>query len=204
MSQIQTGSFPRQDLKPTNVVLYDGPVSNIAQFTAGGVRVANLNIQPTLVQKWAVIGWSIRMRIGLQLATPGTVTGQGLATYGRLGDVWVGLVADASASNAGGVDVTPGIVKPGSASFPFDLSTFEKVFDGSSDPIRQPANLTIADQYQLIGVTYGLPSPIEVVSGTQLQMALVQTPTLAGPGMFGLIVYSCDFSVIYNDNTNAN
>lgn len=191
--QVLAGQFDRVDpaYQPGFMVLVDGDGTPTTGYTPGATRVDQLPFSPTLVEKWSVIGYSVRVRLGLSR----TITdGQ---MWGRLGSLWAGLISDSS-------------LKPAQyANFPIDLSTFVKVFDGAQDEIRwvtNPGSFTapgnIPDNtYTLIADTFMLPQPVEVRSGAQVQMCLVQTPSLltVSAGTMQFNVRDCTYSVIYND-----
>jgi hypothetical protein len=188
-SQTLPGTFRRSlGLGPDHVVLTDlGP--NFADWTTGAVRVSPMPIWPSLMQRWRVLGFSTRGRLyGVRVNPP---------TFGRLGKLLVGLLVDAPLTDAGS-----GL--PGVAQFPVDLSTFDTVWDGQQDQLRfiappfVPAALIPDESCGLIGKTFMFPSPVEVGSGAQMQMAAVLTPSLTA-GALNLVLKSLDYSLIYEE-----
>lgn len=184
--QVLAGEFPT--LPPTNSVYGDTIAGPTTGFTTGLTRVVPLQLQPTLVERWQIIGYSVRIRLGLAFFLP---SGQ---IWGRLGQLWTGLVTDSS--------LTPANV----ATFPSDLSTFVKVWDGQNDDIREvnlnELNAGTANPlgYTLIAQTFMLPQPIEIRSGSQIQMALVLTPSMITTLTAAeLVILRASYSVIYND-----
>lgn len=172
-------------------ILIDENVTVTTAYTTGAVRSADLQVQPSLTEKWQILGWTVRAHIGLFLQAIG-----GGQYHGRLGDLWGGLVVDADLPQSGAPF-------SGGAQFPPDLSTFAKIWDGGTDPIRRCLVLTDREKYQLAQLTYTLPQPVDVRPGSNLQMAVVLTPSLMGIGPGGssvdLVVADAYYSVLYDD-----
>lgn len=223
-SQSLYGSFPVQQSNLGNVpgfVLSDAVLSNGAnpgQRTKGATRIVEITNKPTLLEKWSIIGWTVRLRIGL-------IIGQ-LPVYGTIGDLWAGMIINNPQNSDGGTLVTnqPPLwigrtealssnlfttISP--PSLPSDLSTFSKVWEGRTDPIVPlPGTGTVdttASDCTLIGITYPFSLPIDVRNADRLQFGLILTPSLIGgaadihavTNQVEFIVKTASFSVLYDD-----
>lgn len=209
MSQTTAGRFP---LDPNFVgsginALVGAEFSPMNAFatrrTNGFIRTAQLQNQPTIMESWNLLGWSVRARL-VAAGTPQNMFGGGPFTspWARLGDLWVGLMLDAPLQNAGGFQLSGVTDAPGIAAFPQDLSTFGKLWAGS-DPVawisdsQASLGINIADQdCSLLGLTFMFGSPIRARSGAQLQMTTILTPSITNG--VSLYLRSMDFSVIYD------
>jgi hypothetical protein len=196
--QIQSGVFARMQASGSPASLYvflEDQIDPATSYTPGVVRVSTLTAQPNLAERWTLLGWSIRARVGVALPTPAFNP----HPYGRIGRLWAGLLVDATMSNQGGLLLN--VQQPGGASLPLDLSTFTVIWDPSETPmpIFDPAGAVPAeDQFGIIGQTYMLPAPIEAHSGSQMQMALILDHCLLAQSI-GVILLSCEYSLIYDD-----
>lgn len=208
MSDILTGTFPPKDLflGTVGALIEAGNAGGVGlppAWTAGVIRVVPVGVQPSLVQRWTVLGFSVQIRIAMQFTPRNVFNSQPLAAYGTFGKLYAGLLFDATTSNSGGM--MNGSQLPGGAYFPFDLSTFTVVWDGSEDSARviaQGAGNAPDSSFSLLAETFMFPSPVAIRSGSNMEMALVLTPSVLSPCDAGLIVRSCAYSVIYDDNTN--
>jgi hypothetical protein len=183
--QAVTGTFTK--LLFSSVIL-DQQQSASADWTKGAIRTAQVPIQPTLMQKWRIMGFSARAQLGVvrALANP---------FYGHWTDLWAGLLVDKTMSDFQGIQGDRG-----SVTLPQDLSTFAKLWSDRDNPpppiITTPYDIAAGQGW--FGLTYMLPNPLEVRAGAQVSMALILMPMLLGFGM-GFKVGSCDFSVLYDD-----
>lgn len=159
-------------------------------WTAGATAVEQIAIQPHLTEKWRVLGWTIGV-IGQSIVS-GSAANPG---YGRFGTLWAGLLIDTLLpAGAGG-------------QLPQDLSTFAKLWDGSSDAafpqaglgqnFPNPERFLLVSTRAPLGLTFMLPEPLAVQPGQQFQMALVLTPSLIAAA--GIGIADGIFSVIYDD-----
>jgi hypothetical protein len=184
--QAVTGAFTNTQI--TGAVILDQQQGASTDWTKGAIRTMPVAIQPTLVQKWRILGFSARAQLGIVRALLNPF-------YGRWTDLWVGLLVDKSISDFSGIQGDRG-----SVTLPQDLSTFAKLWDGQRDPpppiITTPYAINPGQGW--FGLTYMLPNPLDVRSGAQISMALILMPMLLAFGM-GFKVGSCDFSVLYED-----
>jgi hypothetical protein len=184
--QAITGSFTR--LQITGAVILDQQQGASADWTKGAIRTMPVAIQPTLMERWRIVGFSVRAQLGIvrALANP---------FYGRWTDLWSGLLVDTTMSEFSGIQGDRGAV-----TLPQDLSTFAKLWSGQTDApppiITSPFAITAGQGW--FGLTYMLPAPIDVRLGAQISFALILMPMLLGFGM-GFKVGSCDFSVLYDN-----
>jgi hypothetical protein len=196
------GSFPRVDGVGTYVILdatdltLAGVVHDVGR-TVGDVRTSQPLAQPTLTQRWTLLGWSIRLQIGYRNGPPAPPSMQNY--WGTLGDLWAGVAINGSLKDAGGVISTgPTVRRKGEASLPQDLSTFAKVWT-KDDPILRADGS--ADPSQPVGLTYMLPAPLPIRPGDTMQMALIWTSSVLG-GFVVLKVPSCDYTILYDDDAS--
>lgn len=181
--QVLAGEFQRD---ATGLVIApDVGLAGSTTYTPGATRTDPLHLQPTLVETWSIVGFTVRVRLALMASTN---VGQ---VWGRLGTLWAGLITDSS------------LPSQQLAGFPTDLSTMTAIWDGKQDEVRTvPLAVPVNPlDCSLIAATFMLPQPISVRSGSQLQMGLVLTPSMltCAAGTLGLLVLSCSYSVIYND-----
>ncbi|HEX6461118.1 MAG TPA: hypothetical protein VF032_19535 [Thermoleophilaceae bacterium] len=200
VSQLAAGSFDQNDFR--QCVIWDIGSGN-ADWSSGAIRTEQIQIQPTLVEHWSIIGWSIRLDIGfLQAFGP---------VWGRLGNLWAGLLVDSALHNAGGA-IAGGVgnnsptQQPGAVALPQDLSTFSKIWDGSTDAISQVGKagnlfpgIGISGRTlgAPVGTTFMLPSPVDISPGTLLQMVLILTPSLSAGGLM-ILIQNAGFTVLYD------
>lgn len=175
----------------TNEVLADVlTIAGGGGYSPGKTRVQQLSNSPSLVKPWTVYGWTMEIRLGYQFTTSGVAPG---SPFGRMGDLWGGLLIDTPLSDS-----------PFAANLPPDLSTFTKIWEGNTDPVRQVAGSSPVTAFQLVPVTFMLPSPVVARSGAQLAMGLVLTPSLwgstaASADTHQLRIPTAFFSVIYTE-----
>lgn len=198
------GSFQQNSTAFWNgILLADGPVQVplATNYSAGAIRVAPIAPGPSLSSTWTIIGWTIRLRVAFSIAAiPPSLTG----LWARFGDLWAGLAIDSPLQNQNG----NGPANNGlSVGLPSDLSSFTKVWT-PDEPIRyapwqsnafNDTPRVRAQDCQIMGTTFMLPSPVNVPPGTAMQMVLLLTPWL-GPYNGNLLVFvvqSCDFTVLY-------
>jgi hypothetical protein len=186
------------DVDPTfKLVLSDQvfpPVGGSA-YSNGSSRSARLSIQPSVMQRFTLLGFNINMRICALLGTLAQVQ-----RWARWGDIWAGVFTTQPLPPAS-YSVQNLIA---GAAFPPDLSTFAKVFDGSSDPVRMlDGNTRQTEQGTLIAGNYMFPAPYPVQPSTPLGFGLIMTPSLASEGYSsaGLVILTCGFSVLYQVET---
>lgn len=182
-TDLLAGAFP---VNPTggnvNVLADVTGVQN--DYTSGQTVVSPVTSNPTLLERWVVLGWSMRVRVAVF-----TPAGSPAPPYwARFGKLWGGFMPSASIQNQGAV------------AFPPDMSTFTVLWDGQF-PIPvfsgSPATPT-TPAFGLVALTYMLPSPIPLRPGAQIQMGLVMTPTLSS-GSITLAVRECIYSIIYDN-----
>jgi len=189
-----TGTFPQGDTPgqggTTNTVIFETSTAPVVR-TPGGVRTSSLAVQPNLTEEWTVLGWNIN--VSLALIAPGS------PRWGVVGDLWAGLLIDNQLHDAGGT-AAPATQRPGGSSFPIDLSTFAKIFNGANDYVPSVVAVGIGAPGNL-GLTFMLPTPQPVFSGTMLQFALILTPSILSN--VGFAVLSASYSVIYQSGARA-
>lgn len=170
------------------------------QRLSGGVRTVQANIQPTLMETWTILGWTMNIFFGWNRA--GGFNGP---YWGQLGQIWAGLQVDGFLREAGGGS-GGGFSLPGGAAFPTDMSTFTKAWDADSDPT--PANVENAAGGTTVGFTvvpaiFQLPFPLLLRSGARLQMVLIRTPPVVGSviaagGMPGIEIRAAQYTISYD------
>jgi hypothetical protein len=176
-------------------VFADGISAVVPGKSPGLVRVSPITIGPSMMERWAVLGWSIRLAL-LADAT-------NIDVYGRIGTLWGGLAIDSQQSNQGGLSGGGAGVFPGRAQFPPDLSTFDVLwtqsedialssFDASQPP---PASLVPTP----VAKSFTFPVPIPVDPGTQMAMELVFTPGVYS-AQTTIICASGSWSLVYDDD----
>ena len=181
--------------------------------SSGAVRVVPVSIQPSLVERWQVLGFSVRLQTAISWLY-GSVYANVDRPYGRVGDIWAGALIDAPMAASGGA-ILGG--KPfGAAQLPQDMSTFTKVVDAdeprpilnATGPTAPQNVVSIPAGQGLFGTTFMFPVPQVLHSGSQLQMALIALPSKIGrynvpPVTNGwiLFVQSCSYTVIYDDGS---
>lgn len=188
--------IPQSDvILPTGIIQYDGVNSGpISQYTPGFTIANDVTQRPSLVRGWTIVGWTINARIGLFVGMAGRTSTK---HWGKLGKLW------------GGIAITAGMKSQFvGAVLPTDLSTFTPIWDGAQDDIRQVpdffSGVTDYSQYTQVSITYILNQPVEVGPGTQMQMAMVMTPSLIGidtngPAVF-LVMGAANYGVLYDEH----
>lgn len=151
-------------------------------WSNGVTLTQQLPIQPTLTEEWKILGWSMTIAAGLMIENPGG------PSYGRFGTMWGGLLIDTLLS--------PGPI----AVLPPDLSTFAKLWDGSTDP-PFPQVSSVGDppapSTWPVGLNYMLPAPFTVKPGQQFQMAFILGASLLSRA--GILVFDVDYTLLYDD-----
>lgn len=187
LSQQVTGFFNRGTFPglASDVVAATPP----SAYSTGVTIVQPISNSPSLVKPWTIYGWTMQLRIGYNFSGVA-----GAVPFGRFGDIWGGLLIDTPLQDSGSA-----------ANLPGDLSNYGKLWDGENDPIRQvdlPASNTNPLTYQLVPITFMLPSPVVARSGAQLAMGITVLPSIfgsVGNGAHVLTVLSSFYSVLYTE-----
>jgi hypothetical protein len=165
-----------------------------SQWTNGASIIAPVGAGPGLMNPWSILGWGISF-LG-QLIRP---TGL-LGFYGRLGEIWGGLVVGSPKVTLGPVPwISPLIGLPG------DLSTLSKIWDGSVDPPFPRADgptavATVPNVPKYSQFTYPLPIPVAMQPGDQIGIGLWLTPSLVLNNTIQLA--DADWSISYDDGVH--
>jgi hypothetical protein len=210
-TQTITGEFPRGDwgssfISFDTAVIYDDIMQGAAGRSHGATRVARVDLQPTLMQHWRILGWSISAKLGLAISPALPVTA---GIWGTLGELWAGLASGANLADSGGMPhgIAFGTVPKTQVAFPPDMSTFAKIWDGAEERITLISNalsgLEADARAVQVGLTYMLPSPIEHTTGSQVQMVLALTKSVIGTisGPCSVLVRSATYTLIYDEVT---
>lgn len=172
-----------------SVIAFDGAndttIAGASSRTNGLTMAVPIQGGPSFAAGWSILAFSLQVKIGLN--TVNTPAGQG---WGRLGALWAGLL---TGSNVAAPDDDLAW-KP--ASFPVDLSTFIKIWDGSTDGISSVVTNGPEADWTLIAGTFQLPFPLKVSPGTPLGFCLILTPSIVDNRRF-IWVKSCQYSIIY-------
>lgn len=180
------------------VVMFDLPSwigggGMLASYSPGASRGIQLRINPSVMQRFTLIGFSTQVRMAVAAASGPVVAANGGA-WARFGDLWAGLYVNAPLPNTNDV-FNPQV----GAAFPPDLSTFAKIWDGSSDPVQiyDATTPRPLDPYsQLIASNTMLPAPVQIAPSSNVGFGLVLTPSLMTDNVKPTIV-SCSYSVLY-------
>lgn len=196
---ILPGAFPELPGAGINAVAVDTPTNGVAYThvtdrTPGFYAFQRLPDSPTSADAWDILAFTVSLRLGVVVDLAGGLPA-GYQYWARFGDLWAGVVLDGTIL-AGAAGQTP-IWPPGQ--FPSDLSTFDRIWDGSQDDIRVVNSSTITD-FTLIARTFQLPFPPRIRSGSQLGFALILTPSILDPAI-AIFVRSCQFSIAYTEIT---
>jgi hypothetical protein len=189
------GVFDQHDQGPAVISEQDKSLSAVPAWTTGAVRTSTPSVRATLTESWRVVGFSMRCHAVLS-PVPGSAL-----VWGRLGDVWAGLAFDTSLSDAGADNAGNSSGRRGTASLPQDLSTFTKLLVGADDtlPVVAAALTGLPDlsvvPAAVFGTTFMFPTPIDLRAGSQIQMALIKTPSLTQGVLFSLL--SADYTLLY-------
>lgn len=224
-SQALYGSFPPQfpgvntGFGICTLILADSQIAGNPQQTRrslGCIRVVEIQDKPTLLETWQIIGWNLNIRLALTVGT--------LPVWGRIGDLWAGLLINTPFNDVGLTEFagawnaqvvqTPSVTKS-PVQLPANLSTFTKIWDGEADPIRILAGNNFQPQESecdLIATSFSLPLPISLRNADRIQFALIKMPsvfggavdTTVGPSQnasneLQFAVKSAAFSVQYDD-----
>lgn len=186
-------------------------------YTNGLVRVQPIDLRPSLMETWSLLGWSLRARVGyVQQGAP--VGGP----WARWGDVWAGLTVDRPMDNIGGgvffnnvglgIVQSPKIATEGRAQLPEDLSTFAKLWR-PDDPLPLFQNDFALNGWPAggtarmapVALLNMLPIPLALNTGLTLQMVLIVTPSIhamvVSPGVGELLHFALAevaFTVFYD------
>lgn len=154
--------------------------TNGAGPSPGASAMATLQNQPTLMESWNIVAWSIALRVQLQLLSSST----GFAPHGRLGDIYAGLIVDVPQAN--------------DPPFPSDSSLVQQLFNGDSDPSPVwgpgPTTTMVASMTP--------PQPIKIANGQSLGIGVWILPGISptfGPCQFEMAILSANYSVYYDD-----
>lgn len=195
-TQRTSGNFVQGDPGPT--VIFEVGANIGAGRTVGAVRGRTIPERPALNEEWTILGWTLRTKIGC--FAQNLAAGAGQPTFAKFGDLWAGLIIGPAVPDAGRGTAGTLPIAAGGAALPQDLSTFQKVFDGSTDALPQVTDFAGGFIGRPIGVTYVLPAPIVVRTSDpgELQFLLVFTPTVSlGRVQFG--VKEASFTIIYDE-----
>lgn len=196
--RILPGSFPELPGLGISCVAIDLATNGISfthqnDRTPGFYASVPLAAQPTNIDSWEILAFTIQLRLGLfpidLLGAPA-----GYQVWARFGSLLAGIALDGSIPGSSGASPT---WPP--AQFPNDLSTFDTVWDGSLDDIRFVSGSAATDAI-LIAKTVQLPFPPKVRAGSQLSFALIMTPSFLDAGVI-FMVRQCKFSIVYNEIT---
>jgi hypothetical protein len=157
----------------SGVVLRDSSSNPLqSQWTNGATIIAPVGAQPGLTTPWDVIGWGVSF---LGQHTSPNPNGGG---YGRLGELWGGLVLSNPTPTLGPIPwVSPMLPFPG------NLATFVKIWDGANDapfPRADGSTAVAGVPYvpKFTELTYPVPLPVTMQPGDQLAIGLWLTPGL--------------------------
>jgi len=189
-SQLRVGSGSALGANLLAVNLVDATASDPG-WTKGATLIDALPLSPPLTQTWHVLAWSFTFNGAFQRpnASP---------SYGKLGAPWAGLLTQAvtptqTASNKPWVNP----MQP----LPIDLSTFQKVWDGSADAMFPSDPQVAAGSTVTDGASLNLPSPIIVDPGRPLGFGVWLTPSLAANTL--LEIAAASVSIIYDDGMGS-
>jgi hypothetical protein len=181
-------------------VFIDGPAVGEHAKTPGLVRVSPVSINPSLMERWAIQGWTVRLALVYNVIVQ--------PYFASLGKLWAGLAIESQQTDQGGLLPGPGGLSalPGRAQFPPDLSTFDVIWTQDDDVAivnwDQRGALPGSAIPSLVAKTFMLPSPVEVRPGSQMQMQLVLTP-----GIYGwfntLACVDGSWSLLYDDGAKT-
>jgi hypothetical protein len=161
-----------------------------SQWTAGATAILPVPFQPGLTTPWSITGWSLSYQG--QLLQP---AGAAVPSLGRLGELWCGLLFNTGGSTQGR---TPPWVTP-ARPLPQDLSTFAKVWDGSTDPPFPWQSATAPPKYN--GFSSELPIPQKMQSGEQVAIGLWLQPALVQNVQ--TLILNASYTIVYDDGLTA-
>jgi hypothetical protein len=157
-------------------------------WTLGGSLVDTLELHPPLMETWTVLAWGLSFNGARFTPGPGV-----RPSYGKLGSLWAGLLTQTMPQTQYPTAPSVPYVVP-MLPLPADLATFEKVWDGTSDPIFPD---TTQSEAASGGASLNLPSPIAVDPGSPLSFGLWLTPSLVSNTV--LWIRDATVSILYDD-----
>lgn len=160
----------------------------------GATRAIALEITPTVMQRFTIIGFNVRMALCAFTPQPGGANQH----WAKFGDVWGGIYANSPLPRS---DTGLNIIAQNGAQFPADLSTFSKVWDGQNDPIRLLSvldSIPFDSKCQVIANNTMLASPITVRPSSNLGFGCVITPGVYSQYMT-LWVARFSYSILYTE-----
>lgn len=188
---------------PTGVLQFDGWSAStyISRYTNGWV-IANPITPPQRSRQWELLGLTVNVRLGLSIQI-GTGT---FKRWGRLGKLWAGI-------NVGG-DLSTQFV---GTNLPGDLSNFTVIWDGDTDPIRLVPDYSTGifdfTPYSIISNTFMFPQPVLMGWESNIQVGLIQTPSLIGIDARGgggstahvvlVVPIGATYTLIYNEHSRG-
>jgi hypothetical protein len=163
-------------------------VTTTSTFTQGATALQALSFQPDLVSRWSITSWSVSYLGALRYPSPT------LYRFGRLGSFWAGIIT----GPVGPTPFSPSWRNP-MTPFPADLSTFAKIWDGTTDPPFP--SFASAGPPRYAGYTNSLPQPIAILPGDQILFGLWLTPGLVQNTQ--TIIRQFTWTIAYDDGLPA-
>jgi hypothetical protein len=193
MQQRLTHQMRAQQVNPGGRInLADQQGSTDPGWTLGASLIDTLPLSPPLTQTWMVLGWAFSFNGARFVPAPGLHP-----SYGKLGSLWAGLLTETVPQTQYPSAPTVPYVVP-MLPLPADLSTFEKVWDGTVDPVFPDR---LASQAVSGGASLNLPSPIAVDPGAPLSFGLWLTPSLVSDVL--LWIRDATISILYDDGIKS-
>jgi hypothetical protein len=185
---------------------FNGPGPNLSDlaagsgvgWTQGATLIDQLPLSPPLAEAWKVLAWAFTFNGAWVPYNPNTH----IPSFGKLGAIWAGILTGGEpATQQGGFNFQSPMLP-----MPVDLSTFQKVWDGGSDPVfpAQPSTAVtggLPAVQAAIGVSDNLPAPITVDPGRPLAFGVWLTPSLVQNTL--LQIWNANVSVIYDDGKES-
>lgn len=183
-------------------VLFDRPSDTYlglaSSFSSGITRAKQLLINPSVMQRFTVIGFNVQMSIvGLILNTLNVAGGH----WAQFGSIWGGLYINTTLPTFNNLAVAPN--SQNSPQFPPDLSTFAEIWNGKTDDIRvidQNINPPFDSYCTVIARNIMLPTPILIRPSSNLAFGVVMTPSLFS-AWTSLLIVRCSYTVLYTVET---
>jgi hypothetical protein len=169
--------------------LYDSTLFTFSTWSQGATLIDSMPLSPPLSEKWTVIAWAFTFT--------GAIVKNSLSpAFGKLGALWAGLLTEGESPTGSSSQPWVNPMLP----LPADLTNFQKVWDGGSDPVFRYGPLSASDpapQQPSGGVSEVLPSPIEIDPGRPLAFGVWLTPSLVQDAR--LQIWNATASIIYDD-----
>jgi hypothetical protein len=180
--------------------LMDGSSGPGVGWTQGATLIDPLPLSPPLAEAWKVLAWAFTFAGAWVPWNPNNHS----PSFGKLGAVWAGILTGGegpTGQQLGGFNWQSPMLP-----MPVDLSTFQKVWDGGSDPAfpAQPSTAltdNVPSVQATIGVSDNLAAPITVDPGRPLAFGVWLTPSLVQNTL--LQVWNANVSVIYDDGKES-